>query len=639
MPRLLAALAALLLASPALAQDDKKPADKPADTSSPPAAAAPDVDAKTKAAIQKEIERAKEDIRNEVRAEIQGAQSAAEFMGTVAEGPKLEFFTLDGYFRFRGQMMLNFDVTGVPDAAGYYLFPVPLQDPKGRDTLQTANMRLRLEPTLNVSEHVRVRAQIDVLDNYVLGSNSSTLGDDPGSPYPVPFYGSNPVLTPNDPRVDRPAITPKRVWAEIQTPVGLLSFGRMPSEWGLGILTHAGGGIGDDLGDTKDRIQFALPPVSTPLGRLAFVPILDYDSEGVLYGDTRFGAGTGQSFDAEQGDDGRTYGLKVARFDTEDEVRRKHERNEASINFGFYYNYRQQRWFYPQWNTNGLGGTYDPGGSTWDPSNPTYGDTATAVHRSAYASIASLWIRYLGPRLRVETEVAGVYGHAGNPSNDPAVSQPEILMRQLGGTIVIDYKVIPNKLVLGGEFGMASGDDAPGFGNVPSRVVAPDSTTYTPGAPTPYGSVEGAQWNTGTTSRQGTDNTVRNFRFNPAYRVDLVLFRHILGQVTDAMYVKPTLRWDILPGLRLDEAIIYSRAMFSQSTPSARTDVNNPSVLVDKGDANLGVEIDSTLTYTSGDGFQGWVSWGVLQPLGGLSYQDAKMSRAHFVEIGLAAKF
>ena len=473
MSRLLAVLAALLLASPALAQDEKKPADKPADT---------DVDAKTKAAIQREVERAKEDLRNEVRAEIQGSQSAAEFLGTVAEGPKLEFFTLDGYFRVRGQMLFNMDITGAKDASGYYLFPVPLQDPAGRDTLLTSNMRLRLEPTLNVSEHVRVRAQVDVFDNYVLGSSTSGLSDDPGSPYPVPFYGTTRVVSKDDPRVDRPAISPKRVWAEIQTPVGLLSFGRMPSEWGLGILTHAGGGIDDDLGDTVDRIQFALPPVSTPLGRFALVPIVDFDSEGVLYGDTRFGAGQGQPFDAEQGDDGRTYGVKVVRYDTEDEVRRKHERNEASVNFGVYNNNRSQAWYYPKWNTLGLDGTPNPGGATGD-----YGDTPTAVHRSAYASIASVWLRWLGPRLRVEAEVAGVYGHVGNPSSNALVPEPEVLLRQLGGTIVAEYKVAPNKLALGAEVGAASGDDAPGFGNVPNRVVAGTTST-----PTPYGSVEGA---------------------------------------------------------------------------------------------------------------------------------------------------
>jgi uncharacterized protein (TIGR04551 family) len=295
------------------------------------------------------------------------------------------------------------------------------------------------------------------------------------------------------------------------------------------------------------------------------------------------------------------------------------------VNFGVYYNYRQQRWYYPTWSTQGHGGTYDPGGTT----PGTYGDAATAVHRSAYTNIASVWFRWLGPRLRVEAEVAGVYGHVANPSTDPATPQPEVLLRQLGGTLVVDYKVLPNKLVIGGEAGFASGDDAPGFGNVPDRVVA----AGLPGAggPTPYGSVEGAQWRTG-------DTTIRNFRFNPAYRVDLVLWRHILGQVTDAIFVKPTLRWDILPGLRLDEAIVYSRAMFAQSTPSATADPLT-GALLKKGDANLGLELDSTLTYTSGDGFLAFAEWGVLQPFDGLSYQGAKLSRAHFISLGLAARF
>jgi len=612
MSRLLAALAALLLlAAPARAEDDKKPD--------------ADVDAKTKAAIQREVERAKEDLRNEVRAEMQGAQSAAEFLGTVAEGPKLEFFTLDGYLRFRGQLMVNLDVTGGLDAAGFSLFPRPLVDPGGSDTLDTANMRLRLEPTLNVSENVRVRAQVDVLDNQVLGSSTSRLFDDPSSPYPVPFYGSSRAVAGSDPRADRPAISPKRVWAEVQTPVGLLSFGRMPSEWGLGILANAGSGVDDDFGDTVDRLQFALPPVGTPLGRLAFVPILDFDSEGVLAADPRSGGtGVGQPLDAEPADDGRTYGVKVARLDTEDEVRRKLERKEASVNYGAYYNYRAQRYFYPKWNEDGFGGTYDG---------------QTPVHRSAYAHIADLWFRWLTPRLRVEAEVAGIYGHVSNPSsdvvNEPPVALPEVLLRQWGGSLLAEYKVAPNKVTLGAEIGAASGDDAPGFGNVPSR--RPSGTAGTLPLQ-PYGSVEGPQWGDG-------DRTIRNFRFNPAYRVDLVLWRHVLGQVTDAMYLKPTLRWNIFPGLRLDAALVYSRAIFAESTPSAKADPAT-GALVDKGSPNLGIEADATLTYTSGDGFQAFFEWGALQPLEGLRTHgtalapaEGTLSRAHFLAVGLAAKF
>ena len=243
-----------------------------------------------------------------MRAEIQGAQSAAEFMGAVAEGPKLQFLEMDGYLRLRGQLFDNLDLGVGTDSSGYPLFPQPLENSSGkRGTLASANMRLRLEPTMNISEHVRVRAQVDVLDNYVLGSSNTALFDGSGSPYPVPFYG------------------------EVQTPVGLLSFGRMPSQWGLGILAHAGQGLDDDYGDTVDRIQFALPPVTTPVGSLNFVPMIDFDSEGVLHLDPRFGGGVGQPFDAESGDDARTYALKIARLDTEDEIRRKLERNERSV--------------------------------------------------------------------------------------------------------------------------------------------------------------------------------------------------------------------------------------------------------------------------------------------------------------------
>lgn len=623
MSRLLAALAAaLLLAGAARAQDEKKDEKK---------TEAPEVDARTRAAIQREIEKAKEDLRNEVRAEIQGAQSAAEFLGAVAEGPKLEFLQMGGYYRVRGQLMDTLDLRGI-DASGKRLFPAPLQNPNKRSTLATANMRLRLEPTMNVSEHVRVRAQIDVLDNYVLGSSTSNLFEDPNSPYPVPFYGSSRAVLQNDPRADRPAISPKRVWGEVQTPVGLLSFGRMPSEWGLGILTSAGSGIDADYGDTVDRIQFALPPVATPIGRLTFVPILDFDAEGVLYEDPHFGGGLGQPFDAEQHDDARTWAVKAARLDTDDEVRRKLDRNEKSVNYGAYYNYRSVRFVYPTWMTQGYG------------ASAPY-SSATPVHTSGYAHVLDAWFRILAGKWRVEAEAVGVYGSIGNAwsiDQDPAfptdptktvvTPRGRVVLRQWGGSLVTEYKASPNKVTLGLEIGAASGDDAPGFG---TSAAGLSSGSF---AQVPWGSLDGPQF-----GRPG-DQSIRNFRFNPAYRVDLVLFRHILGQVTDAAYVKPSFHWAIFPGLALDLSLVYSRALYSRSTPSANYDAtfvgaaaNAP--LTDEGDANLGIEGDGILTYTSGDGFQLFGEWGVLQPLGGLEHAGSKLSRGHFLAFGLAAKF
>jgi uncharacterized protein (TIGR04551 family) len=621
MLRLLAAALAALTLFPAAARAQAEKKDAPA-AQPPSAAPAPEVDARTKAAIQAAVDKATQQLRDEVRAEVQGAQSAAEFLGAVSEGPKLEFFEVDGYFRVRGQMFDDLDLRRGPDANGWYAFPVPLQNPESRSTLASANMRFRLEPTLNVSEQVRVRAQVDILDNYVLGSNVSAWSQGAGSPYPAPFFGSSRAvyppcpagstsgtLAPCDPTADRPAIVPKRVWGEVQTPVGLLSFGRMPSAWGLGVLTSAGAGLEDDYGDTVDRLQFAIAPVSTPVGSLVFVPILDFDAEGPLYRDPRFGGGVGQPFDAEQGDDARTFALKIARVDTDDELRRKLERNEGSLNFGLYYNYRTQRWFYPQWYVNGT-----------DPAD-TAVETAQAlspINRRAYAHFLDLWARWRKGRVRVETELVGVYGQIGDARSAVSdVATGQILLRQWGGVVQASLDVLPNKFSLGAEAGIASGDAAPGFGNDPFRgtnTSLPADVQRADGNP-----IEGPQYG-------GADRGIRNFRFNPAYRVDLVLWREILGQVTDAWYFRPRLRWDILPGLGFDFAAIYSQAMYASSTPSAKY-------------KPLGIELDGKLSYLSGDGFSAWLDYGVFQPFAAFNATGRSIGRAHALGAGLAIKF
>jgi uncharacterized protein (TIGR04551 family) len=383
----------------------------------------------------------------------------------------------------------------------------------------------------------------------------------------------------------------------------------MPSEWGLGILSNAGAGIDDDYGDTADRIQFALPPVSTPIGALTFVPMLDFDNEGPLQSDLRFGPGVGQPFDLTNSDDARTWAIKIARLDTDDEIRRKHDRGEGSLNFGAYYNYRTQRNSYPTWETTGFSAPVDP---------------ASVVRRSSYGHIFSLWARWLAPRWRIEAEGVGVIGHIGgaytvlpatdlSPTPSIGLAPWAVQLRQWGAVVQADFKAIPNKVTLGGEVGAASGDPAPGFGNVPNRFVTDASGA--PALPS-AGAIEGPQYG-------GDDHSISNYRFNPAYRVDYILWREIIGQVTDAVYVKPRIKWDIFSGLAFDAALIYSQAMYAASTPSS---THKP----------LGLELDTGLTYTSSSGFQSFLQWGILQPLDGLG---TDLKRGQFLGLGLAAKF
>ncbi len=608
-------------AQPAPAGVPSGPLAPVAPPSSAPAAGAAELDPAVRDLVRREVEKAKEEMRDEIRAEVQGAQSAREFMEAPAAGerPKLEFLQLNGYLRVRGDLFDNLDLHRDADPHGFFLFPRPLRDADNRGTLTSGNMRFRLEPTLNVSEQVRVLAQVDMLDNIVLGS--TPLGffrSSSGVQFPFDARGQVPPA--DGVNADRNSIVVKRAWGEVQTPVGLLSFGRMPSSWGLGMVANAGAGIEDDLGDSVDRVQFALSPLSTPLGKLVLVPIYEIVATGVTSQDVRVARGLGQPFDRDTADDAKAIGLKIVRQDTDEELKRKLERNQGSFSYGAWYMYKTQSYEFPHFaNASAIPSTGQPT-SAADASA-----VGSPVRRDAYAHTLDLWSRYQTRRFRLEAELAGIVGEIGNASNNPDAFIGPVLLRQFGGVMQAGWKFFDGKLTLGGEAGFATGDSNPGLGNQPRRNCTTDASGNLVCAPAQRGDIDGQQFAPGDKVLD-----IRNFRFNPAYRVDLVLWREILQGVTDAWYAKPTLRYEIFEGLAAQGSIIYSQAMYASSTPST---VHKP----------LGLEFDLGLSYRSDDGFIAFAEWGVLQPLDGLHLPPGTigrdLSRGHAIRTGFAIKF
>src|SRR5687768_16331484 len=89
---------------------------------------------------------------------------------------RFELFELDGYFRLRGDYFKNFNLGFRDDTdLGGAPFPQPhgcAQPMEGapgvvgrpcEDSIKSTNIRLRLEPKINVNETTSVHAQIDVL--------------------------------------------------------------------------------------------------------------------------------------------------------------------------------------------------------------------------------------------------------------------------------------------------------------------------------------------------------------------------------------------------------------------------------------------------------------------------------------------
>jgi uncharacterized protein (TIGR04551 family) len=560
MRRLLALLLAAGLA-PAAAAQQKAASDKPAAEKVAPE-------------VQAAIEKAKAELREELSAKAQDQAVAQAEALPSDDGKKLNLLQVSGYLRTRGDLFDDLSLRRSPDPGGYYLFPPPASSPT-KGTLTSGNLRLRLEPVLNVSDQVRVLAQVDLLDGIL-------LGQEPARP-PSDFLNA-----------DRDSIRVKRAWGEVQTPVGLASFGRMPAQWGLGMVANAGAGLDDDLGDTVDRLQLAIPVRQLPLvGSAVLVPYYQLNRVGYIGA----GDGLGQPLDLDKADDNWSAGVRAVRLDTEEELKRKLDRGESSWNYGLWYQYSAQRYAL----------AYKSG---------TIGNSdlqVNSVKIGATAHFADFWLRYRTKKLRLELEAAGIYGNVDDGRlafTDPALGP--VAVRQFGGTLQGDYRFLDGKLTFGVELGAASGDKNPGMGNRPGR-----------GLPV-AGSIDGVQYT-------AADKAVRNFRFNPAYRVDLILWREILGGVTDAWYLKPTVRYDVLDGLSLRAALVYSQAIYAESTPSTN---HRP----------LGLELDTGVHYASGDGFHLWLDWGILQPLDGFNYppgttDGTKKTRAHALRSGVAIRF
>ncbi len=139
---------------------------------------------------------------------------------------------LSGYFRTRFNYIRNGHLGTYVPSLGYGTSNIKpnagLSENEDQNNY-SFNMRLKLDPTINVSESIRVKSSINAFDNVILGSSPSSAS----------------------------LIDIKRLWGEINTPVGELRFGRLPFHWGLGILYNSGDNINSNYGDQVDGFLFS----------------------------------------------------------------------------------------------------------------------------------------------------------------------------------------------------------------------------------------------------------------------------------------------------------------------------------------------------------------------------------------------
>jgi uncharacterized protein (TIGR04551 family) len=531
---------------------------------------------------------------------------------------RAQMFELDGYFRLRTDYLHGLSLGQgytsrtwsevVPTAngmsttptprAGLPPFPTPLscKAPTALDlssgkgicgdkNTTAANIRLRLEPVLNVTDQVRVRSQIDVLDNTILGSTPDSLAglsraygnEVPQAPIPFLYTSQDPPEVGQNGYMS--SIRAKRAWAEVDTEFGSLRFGRMPWHFGRGISQNDGSCVDCTGGTTVDRIGGF-----TEIYGHQLALALDFGSQGLTTNQLSLGRfnSDGYPIDLAQNDDVFEYMFAVTKIDRPVALRERIDRGDLVLNYGLQLVYREQKSSFaedmciPKTNGGALSQDCASGG--------TPREQLTDIN--AMLVQPSVWLKLYYRALTVEFEGTSVLGKMDRGGVLLAADEgnEKTTFRQFGGVLASELHLYRDAFFVGFELGGASGDQA----EDPSQYL-----NY--------------KWRF--TRQPAGDHSIRDFKFSPEYHVDSILFRHILGTVSNALYAKPAVSyWFDLQQSRqvgLSGAFIYSVAQVPVATP---------------GNAlGYGLEMNINASYrNTAEGFYAGMTWGVLWPMGAL---------------------
>lgn len=453
-----------------------------------------------------------------------------------------------------------------------------------------ANLRLRLNPEIHISDNLRVMAQVDLLDNLVLGSTPDSYAMRPSgvgatgySPAVNGYNGYAPLgafaTTQGPPTAGvngyRNSIDVTRAWAEYLTPLGQVRFGRMPNQWGLGMVMNGGDCLDCDYQSNVDRIMFVSGLKSLDL---YFGGAWDFVSSGATSA-TPYDVYGGQPYNTANLANVAQWSAFVAKRTAPELQRLKLSRGDVVLNGGIFASYRRQ--------------LLDVAAGE----NPITTDRTLTNNglerRGAEAFIPDAWGQILFNKLRLEAEFATIWGSVENSPASARVNDPQKL-RMWGLATQAEFRAVEDKLRIMFGHGWASGD--------------PNVEGLAPGN-------DGMQ-------RRLSDGAVSTFRFHPAYYVDYIFFRRILSRIQGAYYFRPSVEYDFIRNPNGQKfgggaAIIWSRASEFVQTPGNKRD--------------LGVELDLQIYYQAKDGslnddpnrqggFYTALQYGVFFPLGGLDY-------------------
>jgi uncharacterized protein (TIGR04551 family) len=425
----------------------------------------------------------------------------------------------------------------------------------------SANLRLRLEPTLHITDTVQVHSQVDLLDNVVLGSTPDTyLFANPDADLDLFTRSQVPPQAGVNSLDD--SILVKRAWGHIRFGFGLdVQFGRMPWSWGMGMVANSGNGyvrgdsadiirqLDSDYGDSVDSLRLGFDFGKDRRRTHTVAVSWDWASSGpttaqVLgpeYGNARL---VGQTISAEKFDNVYQWSVSLERRDDPDMLRRKLSLGSPVVNYGL------KTWLRYQ-DVDQVEGSRAAAEAGLLPDSP-YNELL--LTRRAFLATPDLWLRVNWRTLRIELEAAGNFGtfralsdqFTPDDRDDPGfyegVTADDLQRKTLlngGYALEFKYGLLKDRFHIGFDQGMATGD-----------------TAISPYSPDVGGAV----------GYNDDNNLISNFRFNRAFNVDLLMFREILGTVSNATYFKPWAAFYFFDNFSARVDVEYAMAMNRRST-------------------------------------------------------------------------
>lgn len=504
------------------------------------------------------------------------------------------WFEHRGSFRLRSELLLGGDLGGTGAV------PEPLGASTGVDgdasTLSWASIRLRYQPTIHIGPALSVHLGLDALDNLVLGSTHEAAGGDLslgllGDAQASPSSGRNGW---------KDALTVREAYGRWLAFDALeLTGGRMVDHFGLGLVRNAGACDDCDFGTVVDRAALGLTISGFRLRAAWEFTAVGVTSDFVNAAERQAG---GQAKDLGTADDVTTYVIEAGQYpvtalEKAARARLLDEQRGWAVDWSLFLGLTDQT----------LSSLEPPPDSSVEcqPSETLGGgmpvtsyECTRLVRRNAFFMRPGAWLKLerrpaFDESIRLELEVGAFIGDLTHPQRlfDDATDEAKSFFA-LGAAAELEWR--RGATTLGLDVGLATGDDGPFVGVLDGQnVLDPDDDAYL----------------SNDTIRN--NKTITSFAFNRDYRVDLILFRQLLGAVTNAVYAKPYLERELLAteeltlNARLD--VLYAAAMRPSGTPG--------------GGAHWGLEVDGKVGLETRSGFTAALTLGLFVPLS--AFEDA----------------